>query len=94
MGVSRYLKGRNPDVRIVGLQPSEGASIAGASQLFEWLHFHTSDNKCLIVLAYPYLLCRLVRLSQRVCKASLHGGSCLHACPHVMHAACKQLPRP
>lgn len=29
MGVSRYLKGRNPDVRIVGLQPSEGASIAG-----------------------------------------------------------------
>ena len=31
MGVSRYLKGRNPDVQIVGLQPSEGASIAGAS---------------------------------------------------------------
>jgi len=29
MGVSRYLKERNPDVRIVGLQPSEGASIPG-----------------------------------------------------------------
>jgi hypothetical protein len=29
MGVSRFLKSRDPDVRIVGLQPSEGASIAG-----------------------------------------------------------------
>lgn len=29
MGVSRYLKAKNPDVQIVGLQPSEGASIAG-----------------------------------------------------------------
>jgi cysteine synthase B len=29
MGVSRYLKERNPDVCIVGLQPSEGASIPG-----------------------------------------------------------------
>jgi cysteine synthase B len=29
MGVSRYLKERNPDVRIVGLQPSEGAAIPG-----------------------------------------------------------------
>ena len=30
MGVSRYLKEQNPDVSIVGLQPAEGASIAGA----------------------------------------------------------------
>ncbi|AFP31582.1 cysteine synthase CysM [Marinobacter sp. BSs20148] len=29
MGVSRYLKERNPEVRIVGLQPSEGAAIPG-----------------------------------------------------------------
>jgi len=29
MGVSRYLKERNPQVRIVGLQPEDGASIAG-----------------------------------------------------------------
>ncbi len=29
MGVSRYLKEKNPDIQIVGLQPSEGASIAG-----------------------------------------------------------------
>jgi cysteine synthase B len=29
MGVSRYLKERNPDVCIVGLQPSEGAAIPG-----------------------------------------------------------------
>ncbi|MDX1552057.1 MAG: pyridoxal-phosphate dependent enzyme, partial [Marinobacter sp.] len=29
MGVSRYLKERNPDIRIVGLQPKEGASIPG-----------------------------------------------------------------
>lgn len=29
MGVSRYLKERNPGVTIVGLQPSEGSSIAG-----------------------------------------------------------------
>jgi S-sulfo-L-cysteine synthase (O-acetyl-L-serine-dependent) len=28
-GVSRYLKERNPDVRIVGAQPSEGSSIPG-----------------------------------------------------------------
>ena len=29
MGVSRYLKEKNPDIQIVGLQPAEGASIAG-----------------------------------------------------------------
>jgi cysteine synthase B len=29
MGVSRYLKERNPDVQIIGLQPEDGASIAG-----------------------------------------------------------------
>ncbi|MBK7168722.1 MAG: cysteine synthase CysM [Gammaproteobacteria bacterium] len=29
MGVSRYLKERNPEVRIVGLQPADGASIPG-----------------------------------------------------------------
>ncbi|GAB2718516.1 cysteine synthase CysM [Halomonas garicola] len=29
MGVSRYLKERNPEVEIVGLQPEDGASIAG-----------------------------------------------------------------
>lgn len=29
MGVSRYLKERNPAIRIIGLQPDEGASIPG-----------------------------------------------------------------
>ncbi|MDC0662636.1 cysteine synthase CysM [Marinobacter sp. SS21] len=29
MGVSQYLKERNPDIQIVGLQPQEGASIPG-----------------------------------------------------------------
>ena len=29
MGVSRYLKERNPDIRIIGLQPQEGSSIPG-----------------------------------------------------------------
>lgn len=29
MGVSRYLKEQNPDVQIVGLQPTEGATIPG-----------------------------------------------------------------
>ncbi|GGY75978.1 cysteine synthase CysM [Marinobacter zhanjiangensis] len=29
MGVSRYLKERNPDIRIIGLQPKEGSSIPG-----------------------------------------------------------------
>ena len=29
MGVSKYLKEMNPDIQIVGLQPEEGASIAG-----------------------------------------------------------------
>ncbi|MFW5920836.1 MAG: cysteine synthase CysM [Polyangiales bacterium] len=29
MGVSRYLKERNPDVRIIGCQPTEGSSIPG-----------------------------------------------------------------
>src|SRR5690606_6040313 len=29
MGVSRYLKERNPEIRIIGLQPDEGASIPG-----------------------------------------------------------------
>ena len=29
MGVSRYLKERNPDIRIIGLQPEDGANIAG-----------------------------------------------------------------
>jgi len=29
MGVSRFLKSKNPDIQIVGLQPSMDASIAG-----------------------------------------------------------------
>ncbi|RDB43238.1 cysteine synthase CysM [Halomonas sp. DQ26W] len=29
MGVSRYLKERNPNIQIIGLQPEDGASIAG-----------------------------------------------------------------
>lgn len=29
MGVSKYLKEQNPDIQIVGLQPSDGSSIAG-----------------------------------------------------------------
>ncbi|MDG5765882.1 cysteine synthase CysM [Balneolales bacterium ANBcel1] len=29
MGVSRYLKGQNPDVQIVGVQPTEGSQIPG-----------------------------------------------------------------
>lgn len=29
MGVSKYLKEQNPDIQIIGLQPSEGSSIAG-----------------------------------------------------------------
>lgn len=29
MGVSRYLKERNPDIQIIGLQPKEGAAIPG-----------------------------------------------------------------
>ena len=29
MGVSRFLKEKNPDIQMVGLQPSEGAAIAG-----------------------------------------------------------------
>jgi len=31
MGVSQFLKEQNPAVQIVGLQPEDGASIAGAS---------------------------------------------------------------
>ncbi|WP_445116531.1 cysteine synthase CysM [Acinetobacter sp. WZC-1] len=29
MGVSKYLKEKNPDIQIIGLQPEDGASIAG-----------------------------------------------------------------
>ncbi|TEU25087.1 cysteine synthase CysM [Alkanindiges illinoisensis] len=29
MGVAKYLKEKNPDIQIIGLQPSEGAAIAG-----------------------------------------------------------------
>jgi cysteine synthase B len=29
MGVSKYLKEQNPDIQIIGLQPADGAQIAG-----------------------------------------------------------------
>ena len=29
MGVSKYLKEQNPDIQVIGLQPEDGASIAG-----------------------------------------------------------------
>jgi len=29
MGVSQYLKGKNPDIQIIGLQPTDGSSIPG-----------------------------------------------------------------
>ncbi len=29
MGVSRYLKQQNPQIQIIGLQPSEGSAIPG-----------------------------------------------------------------
>ena len=29
MGVSQFLKGKNPDIQIIGLQPEEGAAIPG-----------------------------------------------------------------
>jgi cysteine synthase B len=29
MGVSRFLKEKNPDIQIIGVQPEDGASIAG-----------------------------------------------------------------
>lgn len=29
MGISKYLKEQNPDIQIIGLQPSEGSNIAG-----------------------------------------------------------------
>ncbi len=29
MGVSRYLKGKNPDIQIIGVQPEDGSSIPG-----------------------------------------------------------------
>lgn len=63
MGVSQYLKGKNPDIQIVGLQPSEGASIAGIRRwpkeylpkIFQvaaccirtLVKFHSETHKCL-----------------------------------------------
>lgn len=36
MGTSRFLKEKNADIHIVGLQPADGASIAGAHKLDNW----------------------------------------------------------
>ncbi len=35
MGVSKYLKEQNPEIQIVGLQPSEGSSIAGIRRWYQ-----------------------------------------------------------
>lgn len=55
MGVSTYLKGRNPDVRVVGCQPAEGSQIPGIRR---W------PPEYLPAIYRPELVDRIVEVSQ------------------------------
>ena len=45
MGCSRYLKEQNPDIEIVGLQPSEGAQIPGIRRWPKEIHAESIFNE-------------------------------------------------
>ena len=50
MGVSKYLKEQNPDIQIIGLQPSEGSNIAGIRRYYKNIYLRFSNQSVLIKL--------------------------------------------
>lgn len=50
MGVSKYLKEQNPDIQIIGLQPSEGSNIAGIRRWYKNIYLRFSNQSVLIKL--------------------------------------------
>lgn len=73
MGVSQYLKEKNPNVQIVGLQPAEGASIAGIRR---WPKEYLPK----IFQVDAHCSCTLLGPSLRPVGVSRGGSSCFWRC--------------
>ena len=80
MGVSRYLKEQNPDVQIVGAQPSEGSSIPGIRRwspeyLPKIFEDHRVDQKISVSTEEATAMARELALKEGVFSGMSSGGS-------------------
>lgn len=80
MGVSRYLKEQNPDVQIVGAQPSEGSSIPGIRRwspeyLPKIFEDHRVDQKISVSTEEATIMARQLALKEGVFSGMSSGGS-------------------
>ncbi len=80
MGVSRYLKEQNPDVQIVGAQPSEGSSIPGIRRwspeyLPKIFEDHRVDQKISVSTEEATIMARELALKEGVLSGMSSGGS-------------------
>ena len=86
MGVSRYLKEQNPDIQIVGVQPTEGSSIPGIRRwspeyLPKIFEDHRVDRKIDVSTEEAVAMTRRLAKEEGILAGMSSGGS--------MHAALK-----
>jgi cysteine synthase B len=85
MGTSRFLKEQNPQVRIVGVQPSEGAKIAGIRRwpkeylpaIFEP---ERVDEQMDVTQEQAETMTRRLALEEGIFAGVSSGGACAAAC--------------
>ena len=83
MGVSRYLKEQNPDIQIVGVQPTEGSSIPGIRRwspefLPKIFEDHRVDKKIDVSTEEAVIMTRRLAKEEGI-LAGMSSGGTMHA---------------